>query len=118
MANNGTKKVPDVQMGPDARMKIKNSSILNNLIAFAQGPEQAGVNYVKLSQTEVHASIALLKKVMPDLSSMDANIEHGVSGDLAELMQRIAQANNRICSDISNGVLLLEDQKCLPNRKW
>jgi len=55
-------------MTEEHRTKIKNSQILNNLIECAEGKKE-------LSSTQATVGIALLKKVMPDLSSTT------VSGD-------------------------------------
>ena len=55
----------------DHRAKIANSNILNVLIEHAEGRKDMG-------GTQVTAAIALLKKVMPDLSSKEhtGNISH------------------------------------------
>ena len=60
-------------MPDEHRTKIANSKILNNLIAFAEG--QKGAN---MSATQVNAAIALLRKVMPDLQSVEvqADVTH------------------------------------------
>ena len=54
-------------MPEEHRHKIANSNILNRLIRHAEGDED-------MSQSQVTAALALLKKVMPDLSSQ--TIEH------------------------------------------
>lgn len=58
---------PGFVMPEEHRTKIANSKILNRLIAHAEGDEE-------MSQSQVTAALALLKKVMPDLSSQ--TIEH------------------------------------------
>lgn len=58
------------RMGDDHRAKIVNSSILNRLIRHAEGLEDMG-------QSEVNAGLALLKKVMPDLKSVEVTGEGG-----------------------------------------
>lgn len=67
---------PGFVMGPEHRAKIANSKILNRLIAHAEGAED-------MSQSQVTAALALLKKIMPDLSSQ--TIEHsGPDGEPIE----------------------------------
>lgn len=46
------------------RVKIQNSNILNALIEHVDGKRE-------MSATQVSAGIALLKKVLPDLSSVE-----------------------------------------------
>lgn len=58
------KKAPDFRMTNEHRGKIKNSSILNALIEHVEGRRE-------MSSTQVTAGLGLLKKVMPDLSSVD-----------------------------------------------
>jgi hypothetical protein len=66
---------PGFVMGPEHRLKIANSNILRNLIKAADGE-------VELSQQQERISLALLKKVMPDLQAMtisgdpDAPLQH------------------------------------------
>lgn len=55
-------------MSDDHRVKIQNSNILNSLIEHVNGKRE-------MSATQVTAGVALLKKVLPDLQS----IQH--SGD-------------------------------------
>lgn len=54
---------PGFRMSDEHRVKIQNSNILNALIEHAVGKR-------KMSQTQVTAGLGLLKKVLPDLSSM------------------------------------------------
>ena len=49
-------------MTDEHRVKIQNSNILNALIEHVSGQRE-------MSSTQVTAGIALLKKVMPDLSA-------------------------------------------------
>ena len=51
-------------MSNDHRVKIQNSNILNALIEHVQGDRE-------MSATQVSAGISLLKKVLPDLSSIE-----------------------------------------------
>jgi len=55
---------PHYEMGKSHRDKIKNSNILNALIQHAVGERD-------MSSTQVQAGLGLLKKVMPDLKSVD-----------------------------------------------
>ena len=60
-------------MSPEHRTKIANSKILNNLIAFAEGDET-----VTMEPHRVTAAVALLKKILPDLQSLEvqADVTH------------------------------------------
>lgn len=51
-------------MSDEHRVKIQNSNVLNALIEHAIGKRD-------MSATQVSAGIALLRKVLPDLSSVD-----------------------------------------------
>lgn len=53
------------------RLKIQNSNILNALVEHVEGKRE-------MSATQVSAGIALLRKVLPDLSATEINgeIEH------------------------------------------
>jgi hypothetical protein len=51
-------------MTDEHRGKIANSNILNRLIDFAQG-----VPGVEMSATQASVGIALMRKVMPDLTA-------------------------------------------------
>jgi hypothetical protein len=57
-------KQPGFRMGADHRVKIKNSNILNALIEHVEGKRE-------MAATQVSAGIALLRKVMPDLASIE-----------------------------------------------
>ena len=59
----GRGREPGFIMGPEHRAKIANSKIFNNLIRAAEGE-------VELTQQQERISLALLKKVMPDLQSV------------------------------------------------
>ena len=50
-------------MSDEHRVKIQNSNILNALIKHVDGKQE-------MSATQVSAGIALLKKVLPDLSGI------------------------------------------------
>lgn len=60
-------------MDESHRTKIRNSQILNALIAHVVGERD-------MTQTQVSAGVALLKKVLPDLSAIDVNA--AVSGGI------------------------------------
>ena len=57
------KKGPAYQMSAEHRDKIANSNILNALIEHAEGKRE-------MSSTQVTAGTALLRKVLPDLQSV------------------------------------------------
>jgi hypothetical protein len=61
MAERGRK--PGFVMSNEHRVKIQNSNILNALIEHAEGKRE-------MSATQVSAGLGLLKKAMPDLSSV------------------------------------------------
>lgn len=65
-------------MTDEHRTKIKNSQILNNLIECAEGKRE-------LSSTQASVGIALLRKVMPDLSSTT------ISGDEENPLQVVTK---------------------------
>lgn len=78
-------------MPEEHRVKIANSNILNALIEHAEGRRD-------MSATQVSAGLGLLKKALPDLSSveMTAQVEHDISDPMKELMERIANRGNRL----------------------
>ena len=59
----GKGRQPGFHMGPEHRTKIKNSNILKNLIAFAEGDENCPIDYQR-----AQVGLGLMKKVMPDLT--------------------------------------------------
>lgn len=67
------------QMGAEHRTKIGNSKILKHLIEHATGERD-------MSSTQVTAAIALLRKVMPDLSNveMGGEVKHSYVARLPE----------------------------------
>ena len=65
------------------RGKIANSNILNALIEHVQGSRE-------MSATQVSAGIALLRKVMPDLAS----VEHSGEVAIPTVMRAPLPANN------------------------
>lgn len=56
------------RMGEEHRGKIANSGILNALIEHATGKRE-------MSATQVTAGIALMKKVLPDLQSIEGTLD-------------------------------------------
>lgn len=62
---------PGFKIPEEHRIKIANSKILNRLIDHAMGE-------CDMKQTEVTAAVALLKKVLPDMteSKSDVTVEH------------------------------------------
>jgi hypothetical protein len=61
---NGRGRVAGFRMSDEHRVKIQNSNILNALIEHVSGNRE-------MSSTQVTAGIALMKKVLPDLSSVE-----------------------------------------------
>lgn len=61
MSERGRK--PGFSMSAEHRVKIQNSNILNALIEHVEGDRE-------MSATQVSAGIALLKKVLPDITNM------------------------------------------------
>ena len=64
MAERGRGRTKGFVMDDSHRVKIQNSNILNVLIEHALGNRE-------MSQTQVTVGIALMKKVLPDLASVD-----------------------------------------------
>jgi len=55
---------PGFVMSDAHRVKIQNSNILNALVEHVEGKRE-------MSSTQVTAGVALLKKVLPDISSVE-----------------------------------------------
>jgi hypothetical protein len=55
-------------MGEEHRDKIRNSNILNALVEHVEGKRE-------MASSQVTAGIALLRKIMPDLSSVELSGE-------------------------------------------
>ncbi len=77
---------PGFHMSEEHRVKIQNSNILNALVEHVEGNRD-------MSATQVSAGIALLRKVMPDLSA--GEMTHDVSNDIAELLRAVDGATRR-----------------------
>ena len=67
-------------MSDEHRTKIANSQILKCLIEHATGDRE-------MSATQVSAGLGLLRKVLPDLSAVEA--KHDVSDTLADLLKAV-----------------------------
>ena len=61
---------PGFSMTEEHRVKIKNSNILNALIEHVEGVRE-------MSATQVSAGLGLLRKVLPDVSSVELTGEDG-----------------------------------------
>jgi hypothetical protein len=73
---------PGFRMSEAHRVKIQNSNILNSLIEHVEGKRE-------MSATQVSAGLGLLKKVLPDLSSVELSGEGG--GPLQVVIQRFSE---------------------------
>jgi hypothetical protein len=62
----GRGRPPGFRMSDEHRVKIRNSNILNALIAYAEGER-------KMSVTQASVGLRLLKKVLPDLPPLRAS---------------------------------------------
>lgn len=62
------------------RVKIQTSMLVNRLTAFVKGE-------VKMEAPQVTAALGLLKKSLPDLSSIEA--KHDVSDALSDLLKAV-----------------------------
>ena len=80
MASRGRK--AGFRMSDEHRVKIQNSNILNSLIEHVEGKRE-------MSATQVSAGLGLLKKVLPDLSSVELSGEGG--GPLQVVIQRFSE---------------------------
>lgn len=61
---------PGFIMSDEHRVKIKNSNILNALIEHVEGKRE-------MSGTQVTAGLGLLKKVLPDLATVEVSGPNG-----------------------------------------
>ena len=81
------------------RVKIQNSNILNALIEHVEGKRD-------MSATQVSAGVALLRKVLPDLSSveMTASVESRSVKEISDAELAAIIAGSRAgASDEANG---------------
>lgn len=81
---------PGFVMSDEHRVKIQNSNILNALIEHIQGDRE-------MSATQVSAGLGLLKKVMPDLSSveMSGEVKHNYIARMPARVKDMAEWQNR-----------------------
>lgn len=80
------KKGPTYVMTNDHRDKIKNSNILSCLLEHVTGDRE-------MSATQVSAGLGLLKKIMPDLASMQLENAPDDNGKPQELLIRVIKSN-------------------------
>lgn len=71
---------PGFKMSDEHRVKIQNSNILNALIEHVEGVRE-------MSSTQVTAGVALMKKVLPDMSTTTVT---GDEDNPLEVITRIA----------------------------
>ena len=81
------------KMPEEHRSKIANSSVLNRLIALGEGR-------IKMTQAEVTACIALIRKILPDLTAtqlsgdadkpLTTKIERVIVGAAEKPVQRLS----------------------------
>lgn len=76
MSTRGRK--PGFRMSDEHRVKIQNSNILNALIEHVEGKRD-------MSATQVSAGVALLRKVLPDVSQVT------VQGDEDHPLQTVSK---------------------------
>lgn len=77
---------PGFRMDDSHRVKIQNSNILNALVEHVEGRRE-------MSATQVTAGIALLKKVLPDLTANNHTHSNDPANPLpSEIVVRIVEA--------------------------
>lgn len=74
---------PGFVMSDAHRVKIQNSNILNALIEHVEGKRE-------MSSTQVTAGVALLKKVLPDMQSLQHSGADGGPIEIVSKQQRDA----------------------------
>ena len=75
MAERGRK--PGFVMSEEHRVKIRNSNILNALIEHVEGARD-------MSASQVTAGVALLRKVLPDLTAIEHSGEIATKHEISE----------------------------------
>ena len=70
------------KMPEEHRTKIANSKILNRLIGHVEGTED-------MSTSQVQAGLGLLKKCLPDLTSVELSGPKDSEGNPTEIVMRI-----------------------------
>lgn len=83
----GRGRAPGFRMDPSHRVKIQNSNVLNALIEHVEGKRD-------MSATQVTAGVALLKKVLPDLTANDHTNDGGAFEFPAQIILRAASGND------------------------
>ena len=81
---------PGFRMSDEHRVKIQNSNVLNALIEHVVGKRE-------MSSTQVTAGVALMRKVLPDLTAVDAT----VSGQIDHKHDQVANDANAFYSRIA-----------------
>jgi hypothetical protein len=84
-----------VKLTEEHRAKIQKSNILNALIEHAEGKRE-------MSATQVTAGLGLLKKALPDLSSVEMSATHDVSDPLADMLKAIAERGASLVSNVGD----------------
>lgn len=72
------------RMSDEHRVKIQNSNILNALIEHVEGKRE-------MSATQVTAAVNLMKKVLPDLSSVQLDAD--VSGEIGVTFKTVYETD-------------------------
>lgn len=72
---------PGFMMSDAHRTKIENSQILNRLIAHAKGE-------IQMTMTQVTVGLALIKKILPDLQSVELSGKDGGAIEICETSAR------------------------------
>lgn len=77
------------RMSEDHRVKIANSNILNALIEHAEGKRE-------MSASQVQAGLGLVKKILPDLSSVDQTTTLEAGESFSQLLKSLDGSGRRI----------------------
>ena len=72
---------PGFRMSDEHRVKIQNSNVLNALVEHVEGRRE-------MSSTQVTAGIALLRKVLPDMTNVEMTGEAGGAIDMRLTIER------------------------------
>lgn len=80
---------PGFRMSEEHRVKIQNSNVLNALVEHVEGKRD-------MSSSQVTAGIALLKKVLPDLSHNENEHTHDLADPLRDLLEDVARNGKRL----------------------
>lgn len=85
------------KMSEEHRTKIANSRILGNLISFAEGDD------TKISKAQADVGLALMRKVMPDLSAVTIANEPGEVFKTESALERISSKLAGIAAKAGEG---------------